>query len=47
MVELFANSKLPVSTNRFKLGPINAAFDCAQDKQDSGAVFVAIAIAGD
>lgn len=47
VVELIASGKLPVGkliTHRFKLDQINEAFDTAQDKQNSGAVFVAIEI---
>lgn len=47
VVELIAKGKLPVGkliTHRFTLDEINDAFDCAQDKHNTGAVFVAIAI---
>jgi L-iditol 2-dehydrogenase len=45
IVELIAKGKLDVKkliTHRFKLEQINEAFDCAQDKENTGAVFVAI-----
>ena len=47
VVELIAKGKLPVKkliTHRFTLDEINEAFDVAQDKQNTGAVFVAITI---
>ena len=47
VVELIARGKLPVGkliTHRFKLDQINEAFDVAQEKDRTGAVFVAIAI---
>ena len=47
VVELIARGKLPVDkliTHRFKLDQINEAFDVAQEKDRTGAVFVAIAI---
>jgi L-iditol 2-dehydrogenase len=47
VVELIAKGKLPVGkliTHRFKLEQINEAFDVAQEKQKTGAVFVAIEI---
>jgi L-iditol 2-dehydrogenase len=47
VVELIAKGKLPVNkliTHRFKLDEINEAFDCAQEKERTGAVFVAIEI---
>jgi L-iditol 2-dehydrogenase len=47
VVELIAKGKLPVSkliTHRFKLDEINDAFDVAQEKDKTGAVFVAIEI---
>lgn len=47
VVELIAKGKLPVGkliTHRFTLDQINEAFECAEDKHNTGAVFVAIAI---
>ena len=47
VVELIGKGKLPVDkliTHRFKLDEINEAFDVAQEKERTGAVFVAIAI---
>ena len=47
VVELIAKGKLPVGkliTHRFKLDEINEAFDVAQEKERTGAVFVAIEI---
>jgi L-iditol 2-dehydrogenase len=47
VVELIAKGKLPVHkliTHRFTLDQINEAFDVAQKKDETGAVFVAIAI---
>jgi L-iditol 2-dehydrogenase len=47
VVELIAKRKLPVGkliTHRFKLDQINEAFDVAQEKERTGAVFVAIEI---
>ena len=47
VVELIAKGKLPVGkliTHRFKLDEINEAFDVAQEKERTGAVFVAISI---
>src|SRR5690606_18916469 len=45
VVELIAKGKLPVSkliTHKFKLEEINEAFDVANEKERTGAVFVAI-----
>lgn len=50
IVELIGRGKLPVSkliTHRYKLDQINEAFDCAQEKERTGAVFVAITISED
>jgi L-iditol 2-dehydrogenase len=47
VVELIAKGKLPVGkliTHRFKLDEINEAFDVANEKERTGAVFVAISI---
>lgn len=47
VVELIAKGKLPVHkliTHRFSLDQINEAFDVAQKKDETGAVFVAIMI---
>jgi L-iditol 2-dehydrogenase len=47
VLELIARGKLdvkPLITHRFELDRINEAFDVAQDKQRTGAVFVAIAL---
>ncbi len=47
VVELIAKGKLPVKkliTHRFKLDEINEAFDVANEKERTGAVFVAIDI---
>lgn len=47
VVELIAKGKLPVHkliTHRFSLDQINEAFDVAQKKDETGAVFVAITI---
>jgi L-iditol 2-dehydrogenase len=47
IVELIANGKLPVGklvTHRFPLEQINEAFDTAQDKASTGAVFVAVTL---
>jgi L-iditol 2-dehydrogenase len=47
VVELIARGKLPVGklvTHRFKLDEINQAFDVAQEKDRTGAVFVAISM---
>src|SRR5690606_41229172 len=47
IVELIGKGKLDVKkliTHRFPLDQINEAFDCAQDKENTGAVFVAIHI---
>ena len=46
-LELLASGKLPAAkliTHRFDLKDINAAFETAQDKAGTGAVFVAISI---
>ena len=48
VVELIAKGKLPVSkliTHRFKIDKINEAFDVANEKERTGAVFVAIEVA--
>ena len=50
VVELIAKGKLPVSkliTHRFKLDQINEAFDVANEKERTGAVFVAIEVSED
>jgi len=50
VVELIAKGKLPVQkliSHRFKLDQINEAFDVAQAKDETGAVFVAIQISED
>jgi L-iditol 2-dehydrogenase len=50
IVQLIAKGKLPVAkliTHRFKLDEINEAFDVANDKANTGAVFVAIGIGDD
>ncbi len=50
VVELIGKGKLPVGkliTHRFGLDEINQAFDCAQNKHETAAVFVAIAISED
>jgi len=50
IVELIAKGKLPVGkliTHRFKLDQINEAFEVAQEKDRTGAVFVAIEISED
>ena len=47
VVELIARGKLPVKkliTHRFALDEINKAFEMAQDKHNTGAVFVAITV---
>ncbi|MGX7951794.1 zinc-dependent alcohol dehydrogenase [Tsuneonella sp. HG249] len=47
VIELISRGKLPVNkliTHHFKLDEINQAFDVAQDKQNTGAVFVAIEV---
>lgn len=48
VIDMIARGRLPVGrliTHRFKLDDINAAFACAQDKANTGAVFVAIEVA--
>lgn len=50
VVELIAKGKLPVGkliTHRFKLEEINEAFDIANEKDRTGAVFVAISVSDD
>jgi L-iditol 2-dehydrogenase len=50
VVELIAKGKLPVKkliTHRFKLDEINKAFDVDNEKERTGAVFVAITISED
>jgi L-iditol 2-dehydrogenase len=50
VVELIAKGKLPVKeliTHRFKLNEINEAFDVANEKDRTGAVFVAITVSED
>jgi L-iditol 2-dehydrogenase len=50
VVELIAKGKLPVKeliTHRFKLNEINEAFDVANEKDRTGAVFVAITVSDD
>ncbi len=45
ILELIGKGRIdptPLTTHRYPLGKINEAFDCANDKENTGAVFIAV-----